>query len=231
MLAVAPAVYVPQQVEGELGYGLPLQQAPVIESVNGVLSADVTIKIAPTLGSTVSDVKYGTRPVYSGDPLPIGPAPVVLPNYGLAYQFTKAGETTPLPASFPAPTLKLKQGDVLDLTLHNTMQEGAGTYTDGVTFVTNLHQHGLGGSPLGIADNVLRPMAPRDTYDIKVPIDPNSPSGVFWYHPHMHGQTAGQVMGGLAGLLQVGDPLDPWKDIVGDKKYTQQLLSLPSRII
>ena len=227
MLAVAPAVYVPQQVPGEPGYGLPLEQAPVIESVNGVLSADVTIKRAPRVTDPnnlpASDVYYGTEVLRSGEPLPLGPNPVVLPNYGLAYQFTTADGTT-LPASFPAPTLKLKQGDVLDLTLNNTMQLGAGVYPGGVTFVTNLHQHGLGGSALGNADNVLRPMAPGGTYETKVPIDPGSPSGVFWYHPHEHGQTAGQVYGGLAGLLQVGDPLDPWPQYVG--RYTEQLLSL-----
>jgi FtsP/CotA-like multicopper oxidase with cupredoxin domain len=135
-----------------------------------------------------------------------------------------------LPASFPAPTLKLRQGDVLDLTLHNTMQEGAEAYTDGVTFVTKLHQHGLGGSPLGIADNVFRPMAPSDKaeYEIKVPIDPNSPSGVFWYHPHEHGQTAGQVYGGLAGLIQIGSPLDAWQQYVG--QYTEQLFSLTAGV-
>lgn len=225
------AVYVPQQVPGEQGYGLPLQQAPVIESVDGVLSAEVKIKLAPTLGSTISDVYYGTERVYSGDPLLPPPNPVVLPNYGLAYQFTTADGTT-LPASFPAPTLKLKQGDVLDLTLHNTMKDGpdADKYPDGVTFVTNLHQHGLSGSPLGIADNVLRPMAPSDKeeYEIKVPIDPNSQSGVFWYHPHEHGQTAGQVYGGLAGLIQIGSPLDAWPQYVG--QYTEQLFSLTAGV-
>ena len=231
MLAVAPAVYIPQQWPGELGYGLPLQQAPVIESVNGVLSADVSIKRAPKWSPTASsEVYYGTELVYSGELLLPPPNPVLGPNYGLAYQFTTADGTT-LPASFPAPTLKLKQGDVLDLTLHNTMKDGpnADMYPDDVTFVTNLHQHGLGGSPLGSADNVLRPMAPGGTYETKVPIDPGSPSGVFWYHPHMHGQTAGQVYGGLAGLLQIGDPLDPWPQYVG--QYTEQLLSLTASVM
>ena len=31
------------------------------------------------------------------------------------------------------------------------------------------------------------------------------PSGLNWYHAHLHGQSSDQVMGGLSGLLSVGD--------------------------
>ncbi len=32
------------------------------------------------------------------------------------------------------------------------------------------------------------------------------PSGLFWYHPHVHGSAQHQVNGGMAGLISVGDP-------------------------
>ena len=32
------------------------------------------------------------------------------------------------------------------------------------------------------------------------------PSGLFWYHPHVHGIAQHQVNGGMAGLISVGDP-------------------------
>jgi FtsP/CotA-like multicopper oxidase with cupredoxin domain len=32
------------------------------------------------------------------------------------------------------------------------------------------------------------------------------PSGLNWYHSHLHGRSSAQVMGGLSGLLSIGDP-------------------------
>lgn len=32
------------------------------------------------------------------------------------------------------------------------------------------------------------------------------PSGLFWYHPHIHGLAQHQVNGGMAGLISIGDP-------------------------
>ena len=50
---------------------------------------------------------------------------------------------------------------------------------------------------------------PKDSYRTRVVIPPNHQPGVDWYHAHRHGYTADQVYGGLAGILQIGDPLDP----------------------
>src|SRR5262249_6046913 len=43
-------------------------------------------------------------------------------------------------------------------------------------------------------------------------------------HAHRHGYVADQVYGGLAGTLQIGDPLDPWPQYKG--KYTEHVLAL-----
>ena len=69
---------------------------------------------------------------------------------------------------------------------------------------TNLHFHGLTLAPHCHADDVLHTaIAPGAlfTYDFYVP--ENEPPGLYWYHPHIHGFTNPQVMGGAAGALIV----------------------------
>jgi L-ascorbate oxidase len=36
----------------------------------------------------------------------------------------------------------------------------------------------------------------------------NHPSGLFWFHPHMHGVALNQVTSGMSGVITVGEPLD-----------------------
>lgn len=98
---------------------------------------------------------------------------------------------------FPAPTLKAKPGDTLEITLVNKLSNP-----------TNLHTHGLHTSPAGNGDNPLLMIEPGKSfkYSIKIPI--TQKSGTFWYHPHHHELSAGQVSSGLAGALIVEDALD-----------------------
>jgi FtsP/CotA-like multicopper oxidase with cupredoxin domain len=44
---------------------------------------------------------------------------------------------------------------------------------------------------------------PGQTRRYHVTLPPNHPPGLFWYHAHSHGDSAGQVYGGLAGLIVV----------------------------
>lgn len=72
--------------------------------------------------------------------------------------------------------------------------------------VTNLHTHGLHVSPQGRSDNVLlkinRTRSNIFTYDLP----PFHAPGTHWYHAHLHGSTALQVQGGMAGALIVRAP-------------------------
>jgi FtsP/CotA-like multicopper oxidase with cupredoxin domain len=43
-------------------------------------------------------------------------------------------------------------------------------------------------------------------YDIAVPA--NHPSGLFWFHPHVHGIALNQISSGLSGIITVGNPTD-----------------------
>ena len=91
---------------------------------------------------------------------------------------------------------------------------------------TNLHTHGLivrpapdiPGPP---GDYVFLAVAPgtAENYRIKIPADlPGSmfgkthvpqpyPSGLYWFHAHRHMFARGQVQGGDAGVLSIGNPL------------------------
>ncbi len=43
-------------------------------------------------------------------------------------------------------------------------------------------------------------------YDIYIP--PNHPSGIYWFHPHVHGLTVNQLSEGLSGIITVGSVSD-----------------------
>jgi len=114
--------------------------------------------------------------------------------------------------STPGPTLRVRAGDVLTVTVVNRLDEP-----------TNLHTHGLHVSPSGASDDVFRSIAPGASrrYVYELPAD--HPSGLFWYHPHHHGTVARQVFGGLAGAIVVEDELD---DAAPLRATTERLLVL-----
>jgi FtsP/CotA-like multicopper oxidase with cupredoxin domain len=70
---------------------------------------------------------------------------------------------------------------------------------------TNLHFHGLNVPPLCHEDETILTLInsgdPPFGYQIQVPA--NEPPGLYWYHPHPHGMTQAQIMGGASGALIV----------------------------
>jgi FtsP/CotA-like multicopper oxidase with cupredoxin domain len=99
--------------------------------------------------------------------------------------------------SVPGPTLRVRPGDTIALTLRNDLDAP-----------TNLHTHGLHVSPSGTSDNILVMIEPGAAHDYEYVISPGHPSGTFWYHPLHHGNVAAQVSGGLCGVIVVEDDLD-----------------------
>lgn len=71
---------------------------------------------------------------------------------------------------------------------------------------TNLHVHGLHVSPEGASDNPFVTVDPGASFSYAYQLPDDHPPGVFWYHPHHHGNVADQVFGGLYGAIIVGDP-------------------------
>ena len=49
-------------------------------------------------------------------------------------------------------------------------------------------------------------------YDIYIP--KNHPSGLFWFHPHVHGLSLNQISEGMSGLITIGSP----SDYLGDRQ-------------
>jgi FtsP/CotA-like multicopper oxidase with cupredoxin domain len=69
---------------------------------------------------------------------------------------------------------------------------------------TNIHFHGLNVSPLCGQDEVVHTLVqPGQSFDYNVQIPANEPPGLYWYHPHPHGFSEGQVQGGATGALIV----------------------------
>ena len=113
-------------------------------------------------------------------------------QYG-SMQFLSGGATTTMGVNgnFLGPTIILNQGDSVQLSVYNDLDEP-----------TTMHWHGLHVPPKldGSPHNVISShtlWSPR----IKV-LDQAS---TYWYHPHLHGKTAEQVTKGVAGMIIVRD--------------------------
>ena len=68
---------------------------------------------------------------------------------------------------------------------------------------TNLHFHGLTVPPICHEDEVLRTSIPAGAppFEYRFRIPAYQPPGLYWYHPHIHGFTTPQVLGGASGAL------------------------------
>lgn len=94
--------------------------------------------------------------------------------------------------SVNGPTLRVRPGDTLSVTLVNKLSEP-----------TSLHTHGLHVSPDVDDPFVTVDPGQSRTYTYTIPADQQA--GTFWYHPHVHEMTAEQVASGLSGALIVED--------------------------
>ncbi len=88
---------------------------------------------------------------------------------------------------------------------------------------TNLHFHGLTVPPVCHQDDVLRtsiqPGEPPFEYRFQIPAD--EPPGLYWYHPHIHGFSKAQVIGGASGALV----------IEGLERVNSEVAGLPERVL
>lgn len=132
------------------------------------------------------------------------------------------------PDGSESPNLRVKPGDQLILSLKNEVpaapaqdssaqphampahgnQEACASgpmATEMTAASTNLHFHGLLIPPLCHQDDTLNtliaPAAAPFEYKFQIPLD--QPPGLYWYHPHVHGFTKAQVLGGASGALIV----------------------------
>jgi suppressor of ftsI len=115
--------------------------------------------------------------------------------------------------SIPGPTLRVRPGDRLKIRLINSLGGRD----------TNLHTHGMHVSPSGNSDNVFIHVQDNEIFDYEYEIPADHPAGLYWYHPHVHGNSREQVEGGLAGAIVVEGGLD---DLPEFQQWTERLLVL-----
>jgi FtsP/CotA-like multicopper oxidase with cupredoxin domain len=88
---------------------------------------------------------------------------------------------------------------------------------------TNVHFHGMVVPPVCHQDDVLKtsiePDDPPFEYRLRIPAD--APPGLYWYHPHIHGFSKVQVLGGASGALI----------IEGIERANPALAGLPERVL
>ncbi len=101
-------------------------------------------------------------------------------------------ETYGYNGSFSGPVLRAWPGDTMRIRLANRLNEP-----------TNLHFHGMQGSPLGNGDNVHISVPAGADFDYEIRIPPHQPPGAYWYHAHEHGIAERQVGRGLSGALVI----------------------------
>ncbi len=143
-----------------------------------------------------------------------------------------------------SPTLRMRPGDLLVLQLRNELSDldapaaassrahsrGKAAKSDDPCTggsmsltSTNLHFHGLTVPPLCHEDDVLKtsiqPGARPFEYRFRIP--PDEPPGLYWYHPHIHGFTTAQVLGGASGALIVE----------GIERANRDVAGLPERVL
>jgi len=138
-----------------------------------------------------------------------------------------------------SPNLRVKPGDQVILHLGNALSapddtKSAATHRHGANSAqdcgaavmsalsTNLHFHGLTIPPVCHQDDVLKtslqPGDPEFEYRFRIPND--EPPGLYWYHPHIHGFSKQQLLGGASGALIVE----------GIESAKKALTGLPERV-
>ncbi len=129
-----------------------------------------------------------------------------------------------------SPTLRLNPGDQLNLNLTNNIQAPYDKFPqakkmsmpmhvpakfpgkptnpdcnggDILPSTTNMHFHGMNIPPVCLQDDVIYTLIqsgdPPFPYSFEVPTNDNP--GMYWYHPHPHGQATTQIDGGATGAL------------------------------
>jgi hypothetical protein len=123
------------------------------------------------------------------------------------------------PGGLESPTLHVRPGDWLNIHLTNKVdpslhaEPGAmamimgpdrcGAATMNATSV-NMHFHGTNASPTCHADEVIHTLVNSgESFDYHVKIPGSQPPGLYWYHPHVHGQSEAAVKGGASGAMVV----------------------------
>lgn len=158
------------------------------------------------------------------------------PDGSIRYCYTTADGSV-------SPNLRLNPGDLLILNLKNALKDFSDRpvtvehhhghsdikshdpCTSGLMAAdsTNLHFHGLTIPAVCHQDDVLNTsIQPADKpFQYRFRIPPDEPPGLYWYHPHIHGFSKVQVLGGASGALIVE----------GIERAVREVAGLPERVL
>jgi FtsP/CotA-like multicopper oxidase with cupredoxin domain len=198
--------------------GSVVTNPPDIASQNGVLNATFTFRSSfDTLGYLHECYIYqtGQGPVE---------APTLRLNAGDQLVLDLINRLTYLPPPPPGPkAAKAVTGmpGMPGMTGRTTPNDPC-TGGTMVATSTNIHFHGLNIPPICHQDEILTTDVentdPPFQYKLQIPM--NDAPGMYWYHPHLHGEVTLQVNGGAPGALVIG----------GIEKLKPQVAGLPERI-
>jgi FtsP/CotA-like multicopper oxidase with cupredoxin domain len=190
--------------------GSVVSQPPEVRSRDGVLQLDLQLRSYRSPDGSVrycylsTDAQSPTLRLHPGDLLELR----------LKNELT---DLDPAPAAMPGMTMT-PAGRGADPRHSDPCNSGAMT---GVS--TNLHFHGLTVPARCHEDEVLKtsiqPGEPPFEYRFRIPA--NEPPGLYWYHPHIHGFSSRQVMGGASGALI----------IEGIERVVREVAGLPERVL
>jgi FtsP/CotA-like multicopper oxidase with cupredoxin domain len=137
------------------------------------------------------------------------------------------------PDGMEGPTLRLNPGDQLNILAANDVPRGTPVEQvsnsqnqcgdlEMYTSSLNIHYHGTTTSPKCHQDQVIHTIinsGERFQYNIAFPS--YSPSGLYWYHTHVHGIAEATVQGGASGALIVS----------GIQNFEPAVAGLPERVL
>jgi FtsP/CotA-like multicopper oxidase with cupredoxin domain len=137
------------------------------------------------------------------------------------------------PTGLEAPTLRINPGDRLNIQAVNNVPEGTPVEQvsnssnqcgdlEMYTSSLNIHYHGTTVLPLCHQDQVIHTIinsGEQFPYSINFPS--YSPSGLYWYHTHVHEIAEQTVQGGSSGALIVS----------GLQNYEPEIVGLPERVL
>jgi FtsP/CotA-like multicopper oxidase with cupredoxin domain len=137
------------------------------------------------------------------------------------------------PNGLEGPTLRLNPGDQLNILAANDVPKGTPVEQvsnssnqcgdlEMYTSSLNIHYHGTTTSPVCHQDQVIHTVINSgEQFQYNVNLPNYIPSGLYWYHTHIHGIAEPTVQGGASGALIVS----------GIQNYEPAVAGLPERVL
>jgi len=186
-----------------------------VDSQSGVLQAGFTLQSAIDNSGFLHECY-----IYQGSSGP-AEAPTLALNPGDQLQLTLTNRLSYLP---PPPPGALAHGSMHGMAgMSRTVPNDACTGGAISATATNMHFHGLNVPPKCHMDEVIHTTIENTDppFQYKITIPKNDSPGMYWYHPHLHGETTLQVNGGAAGVLIIN----------GMENVKPQVAGLPERVM